>query len=63
METTLYGDELLWRGDLSPMGRAAPPDSEYTRIGTAAQPIGDKSPHHKTPPAKEDYSHRGWSQA
>ncbi|POA24793.1 hypothetical protein C1894_09480 [Pseudomonas sp. FW305-3-2-15-E-TSA2] len=45
----------LWRGDSSPMGCEAAPKPENAvhlkdpvlKIATAAQSIGDKSPHHK----------------
>jgi cobaltochelatase CobN len=47
------GSELLWRGDLSPLGREAAPKN-----GTAAQSNGAvrrfaKSPHHKSPLPQE----------
>ncbi|AWM89343.1 hypothetical protein DJ564_00295 [Pseudomonas sp. 31-12] len=54
----------LWRGDLSPLGREAPPKpatpfiqaNRVGRIATAAQPNGDKSPRHR-----ECAGHRGHS--
>ncbi len=47
----------LWRGDLSPMGCAAAPmlSTAISQVipvqilGAASQPIGDKSPRHKSP--------------
>jgi cobaltochelatase CobN len=47
------GSELLWRGDLSPLGREAAPKN-----GTAAQSNGDKSPRHKSSLPQE----AGWSE-
>ncbi len=50
---------LLWRGDLSPLGRAATPISEFGLhlkqpglqiFGTATQSNGDKSPRHNKSP-------------
>ena len=55
-DKNLVGKGLLWRGDLSPLGCAAPPlylSPRYIRLiafslfGAAAQPNGDKSPRHK----------------
>jgi hypothetical protein len=43
----LWWWDLLWRGDLSPMGRAAAPRLILKQSGPAAQSIGDKSPRHK----------------
>jgi len=48
VDAELCGSELLWRGDLSPLGREAAPEN-----GTAAQSNGavrrfDKSPRHKS---------------
>ncbi|AXP07032.1 hypothetical protein DZG01_30335 [Pseudomonas fluorescens] len=49
----------LWRGDLSPLGREAPPKDRpsqcHDTIGAAAQPSGDKSPRHKKPPTRNLY--------
>ncbi|MCG6576663.1 hypothetical protein EGM97_18375 [Pseudomonas sp. AF32] len=46
---------ILWRGDLSPLGCAAAPKPDTavnqmnraSRITTASQPSGDKSPRHR----------------
>ncbi|RYM40382.1 hypothetical protein EVS84_18030 [Pseudomonas koreensis] len=57
----------MWRGDLSPLGCAASLNrparclrqTAMDVITTAAQPDGDKSPRHRSPPYRSDrYFHR-----
>ena len=54
------GGELVWRGDLSPLGRAATPRSpkrawwNALALVRAASPLnGDKSPRHRVHPVPD----------